>query len=86
MNLLVIWDQRSLNYTMGVIIGLIDVSLFAKLISSLEFTISFTVVLAGKVRDLSLRIKIQKGLSRLDFLLESGLKNGMVENGSILRS
>lgn len=52
MNLLVIWDQRSLNYTMGVIIGLIDVSLFAKLISSLEFTISFTVVLAGKVKEI----------------------------------
>lgn len=39
-------------YTMGVILGLIDVSLFAKLTSSLEFAISFTVVLAGKVKEI----------------------------------
>lgn len=39
-------------YTMGGILGLIDVSLFAKLTSSLEFAISFTVVLAGKVKEI----------------------------------
>lgn len=50
--LLVIWDQRSLNYTMSVILGLIDICLFAKFTSSLEFMNSFTLVLAGKVKEI----------------------------------
>lgn len=37
---------------MGVILGLLDATQFAKLTSSLEFTISFTVVLAGKVKEI----------------------------------
>lgn len=56
--LLVIWGQGSLNYTVGVILCLLDISLFAKLTSYLEFTTSFTVVLAEKVEK-SLRIKIK---------------------------
>lgn len=52
MCLLVIWYQRSLNYTMDVILGLIDVNLFAKFTSFVEFTISFAVVLAGKLKEI----------------------------------
>lgn len=37
---------------MGVIIGLIDIRLFAKFTSSPEFMISFTLVLAGKVKEI----------------------------------
>lgn len=37
---------------MGVILGLIDIRLFAKFTSSLEFMNSFTLVLAGKVKEL----------------------------------